>query len=247
MQRILLTGSRGFLGSRVKALLQAQGRPVTPFVGDLRDPDGFRSAVGQASHEVDVVIHAAALITHNGEVSADDYWQVNVAGTQNLLEAYPHQKFVFVSTADVQRPNLSPYAQSKLQAEALVQARSRHCIVRLVSLFGPAQRQASKLIPKLLRQHFLGNVAFDVCDDIRRYCFVDDAATAIIKAIDEEGIIQGPHTEISNHDLADLVVALSHKLPPASVNPTYQSLYRHLGICAQALRSEEPGRDARML
>lgn len=228
MQRVLLTGSRGFVGSRVAVALAHAGKRVVPFEGDLRRAE-------EPVADIDAVIHAAALITHRGAVDDDAYREVNVEGTRRLLAAYPRQHIVYVSTTDVLRSELGPYARSKRAAEELVQARPSHCIVRLVSVFGPGQRQSSKLIPKLLRQHFLGEAPFPIGDDVRPYVYVDDAAVAIVGALDGQGIVEVSGTPIANADLVRLVRALRDEVPADEISPEHRDLYRQLRPCAEAL------------
>lgn len=239
MSRVLVTGSRGFIGSRIVATLNASNATTVPFVGDLRTL-GFDRLPGQAPRDIDTVIHAAALITHRGDVSPDDYWAVNVEGTRRLLAAYGTQMIVFVSTTDVCRKELSTYAQSKREAEALVKERDDFCIVRLPSVFGPRQPQTSKLIPKLLRHFMLGEPRFDVRDDVRTYCHVDEAAAAVVRAIRLRGVVDSPKIQVSNAELVSLVRMLSEGAPWSSVPPEHRTLYEQLADCAAALTTETP-------
>lgn len=237
MQRILVTGGRGFVGSRVLETLRRRGYTAVCFEGDVRRCEEFALLPQQASDRIDAVIHLAALITHKADVAAEAYRQVNVAGTSNLLAAYPRQKIVFASTTDVLRPTLSAYAASKLEAESLVVACEGSAIVRLPSVFGPGQTQTTKLIPRLLRRHFLGEAAFDITEDVRTYCFVDDAATTLVAALQERGIIETPATRISNAELDALIAALAKKTPTTTIPAHRQRFYDQLSSCASALMS----------
>lgn len=241
MQRILVTGSRGFVGSRILASLERTGQRPIAFAGDVREPDDFARQLGQRTEEIDVVIHAAALVTHRGEPDSG-YWSVNVDGTRNLLSVYDRQKFVFVSTTDVLRANLSAYAESKAAAEALVRQRDDHCIVRLVSVFGPGQRQRSKLIPRLLCHHVLGGPVVELSEDVRPYCYVDDAAACIIDAVHRTGTLTCPSLPIENAELAALVGAVAAGAPIEDVPPAHQALFQQLRVCAEALRRDAASR-----
>jgi nucleoside-diphosphate-sugar epimerase len=193
--KVLLTGGRGFIGSRVGPLLQSAGHVVTPFPGDLRDPGAFPSV------QFDAVFHLASLITHRGDYSADDFRAVNLEGTRRLLSTYSDAHFVYVSTIDVTRPVLSEYAKSKLEAEREVQRHSSYAIVRLPSIFGPGQKQQSKLIPRLVRHYILGEPKPELTDDARPCLYVDDAAAAVCAGLQQTGIMNVPATVVHNRDL----------------------------------------------
>ncbi len=108
--RILVTGSSGRIGSTIARLLCHKvdlvcidNRPghFTHRLVDIRE----KEKVFECVKEVDAVIHCAALLTpHIGLFSENEFWQVNVKGTENLLEAclqYSIKRFVFTSTTSV--------------------------------------------------------------------------------------------------------------------------------------------------
>ena len=107
----LVTGSSGHLGEALVRTLQAQGRKVVAI--DIR-PGAFTHRVGSTTDRdfvdrcmkgVTAVLHAATLHKpHVATHSRQDFVDVNVTGTLNLLEAAAREKvaaFVYTSTTSV--------------------------------------------------------------------------------------------------------------------------------------------------
>ena len=115
--KIAITGASGFVGSnltyylrdrgynvialaRSKEKAQAfNGQEVIGRVADVTDPDSLKTAF----QDVEVVIHLAALFT-NPECTWNDYYQINVEGTRNVLEAAMHsgvRRVIHCSTVGV--------------------------------------------------------------------------------------------------------------------------------------------------
>ncbi|XP_009977909.1 PREDICTED: 3 beta-hydroxysteroid dehydrogenase/Delta 5--_4-isomerase-like [Tauraco erythrolophus] len=163
--RCLVTGAGGFLGQRIVCLLleeeealaelrlldkafsdevlgrfgKFQGKTEVQILeGDIRDV----TFLHRACQGVSLVIHTASIIDTLGLVEKELLWEVNVTGTQLLLEASVRcnvQHFIYTSTIEVKGPNCkgdpifngdedtaydstskSPYAQSKKLAEESV-------------------------------------------------------------------------------------------------------------------------------
>jgi UDP-glucose 4-epimerase len=109
--KFLVTGAAGHLGEALVRMLRSEGADVrgtdiksSPWcdqVGDLRDPGFVREVVSGRSH----VIHTATLHKpHVATHSRQDFVDVNVSGTLNLLEAALEsgvEGFVFSSTTSV--------------------------------------------------------------------------------------------------------------------------------------------------
>ena len=112
--RVLVTGAGGFLGGAISQMLSARGDQVRSLsrraypalaalgveqtIGDLADS----AAVTQAVRGCDAVVHVAALPGHWG--SYQSYFQANVLGTQNVLNACSSlgiSKLVYTSTPSV--------------------------------------------------------------------------------------------------------------------------------------------------
>jgi nucleoside-diphosphate-sugar epimerase len=234
---LLLTGSRGFIGQRLTELLRLEQHSVAEFAGDIRDEHSYPVATS-----CDAIIHLAAVIPHRAEVAAQDFEQVNHNATRQLVQRFPAAHFVFASTADVKRTPLTLYAHSKLAAEAPVRSASSHCIVRLPSVFGPHQRQTSKLIPTLLRHHVLGTPPPPhLTNETREYLWVGDAAAAFSGALRQQGTIDVEGVRISNQSLAALITAAATGFLPTDLPAAHQRMFGHLQECAAALRTGRTG------
>lgn len=127
MNKILVTGADGFIGSHLTEELIRQGYNVKPFVyynsfnswgwldqtdprikkelevfsGDVRDPYGVKEAMKGCSH----VLHLASLIAIPYSYhSPDTYVDTNIKGTLNIVQAAREldvEKVVHTSTSEV--------------------------------------------------------------------------------------------------------------------------------------------------
>jgi UDP-glucose 4-epimerase len=115
--RILLTGSSGQLGGEIARQVSSQHE----IVGMDRIPGEWTSRVSSVTDRVmcdnvmrgmDAVIHVASLhAPHVGTLSDQDFIDVNVGGTINLLEAAVRERvrrFVYTSTTSVYGHALVP-------------------------------------------------------------------------------------------------------------------------------------------
>ena len=149
--RILVTGGRGFVGTRLAGELRAKGHFVKEFDAalgnDIRDAGQCASAV----KGIEVVCHLAAVLDER----SPELFDVNVKGTERILEAAAKERcrqFVFLSTAGVhgnargkvgEKSPVKPvtaYEKSKAEAERIVQDAQEMLpvtIIRSALVFGP--------------------------------------------------------------------------------------------------------------
>lgn len=121
-KNILLTGANGKLGQELKHFLE-----VKPFKYDITKPF--------YTDDCDMIIHAAAYTeTADAENNAWKCFNVNVIGTQNLVDTYFDVPFVYISSEYAKNP-LGVYAMSKAMGESVVKAHPHHLIIR--TLFKP--------------------------------------------------------------------------------------------------------------
>ncbi len=234
MKNYLITGVAGFIGSHLLEALLIRGDSVIgvdnfdsfyskttkqkniesalthsnfAFIeSDIRDSDSLKAVFDK--NRFDAVIHLAARAgVRNSLKAPQSYYEVNVMGTLNLLEAMRssnHAKLIFASSSSVYGNNVkipfsetdpvdfpvSPYAASKKSAELLCY--SYHHLynfdiyaLRFFSVYGPRQRPDMG-IHKFF-DAFLNGTPITMYGDgtsRRDYTFIEDIINGTIKAID---------------------------------------------------------------
>ncbi len=193
--RLLITGADGFTGRHFAASARARGYEVSALQADLRDRGALHQQVAQAAPEF--VVHLAA-ISFVGHADASAFYDINVIGTLNLLDALaalvrPPQNILLASSGNVygncDRSPISEeqipapvnhYAVSKLAMEYMARTyldRLPSFCVRPFNYTGPGQAE-SFVIPKLVA-HFtqraetieLGNLDVErEFNDVRFVC-----------------------------------------------------------------------------
>jgi len=157
--RIALTGSTGFIGQRLCALLLGNGHDVRVIA---RAPTRARQELGTAVEIIsgglesetalgalvdgmDAVIHLAGTVRG---ATAADFDAVNAQGTARLLAAMqrsrPDTPLLFCSSLAAREPALSHYAASKRDAERLLLQRSQRIpvtVFRPPAVYGPGDRE----------------------------------------------------------------------------------------------------------
>ncbi len=168
--KVLVTGITGFTGRYVHAAFKNAGHEVSGLTSDLMNIAGIREEL--AVLQVDAIVHLAA-IAFVGHGNADAFYQVNLIGTRNLLQAASEttpdlKSIMLVSSANVygnrtegmlsENSLLDPvndYAVSKLAMEHMAnlwQDKLPIFIVRPFNYTGVGQG-GQFLIPKIV-DHF---------------------------------------------------------------------------------------------
>ena len=258
---VLVTGADGFIGSHLAEELVKRGEKVRAFclynsfgslgwidtlpaqiknemdifMGDVRDPNGVRTAMrGQER-----VFHLAALIAIPFSYhSPDSYVDTNIKGTLNVLNAARElgtQRVLVTSTSEVygtaqyvpideKHPfqGQSPYSATKIGADRLAESFYRSfdlpvSIVRPFNTYGPRQ-SGRAIIPTIITQLLAGQTQIKLgsLTPTRDFNYVKDTAAGFMAIADCDAAI-GRELNIATgveHSIGDL----AHELI-AQINP----------------------------
>jgi UDP-glucuronate 4-epimerase len=277
MRHALVTGGAGFIGSHLVDLLLNEGWRVTvvdnfdPFYdpaikwvnlnrcaaqegfklveADVRDLGALRRSLAA---DYDVIIHLAAKAGVRPSIQHPvAYYEVNVGGTQNILELARELgvgQFVFASSSSVYGVNphvpwreddtvllpISPYASTKVSGELIGHVYShlhgiRFIALRFFTVYGPRQRPDLAIL-KFARLMLEGKpVPFFGDGTTRRdYTYIEDILSGIRAAMDFDG---------SMYEVINL-----GNCRTVSLSEMVSSLEEVLGVIAKLDRQpEQPG------
>ncbi len=233
-KKVLITGADGFIGSHLTERLLAEGCQIRAFVyynsfnswgwldslpkehlnnievfsGDIRDPNGVRTAM----KDIDVVFHLAALIAIPFSYhSPDSYIDTNIKGTLNIIQAARDlgtRRVLVTSTSEVYgtaqyipidenhpRQPQSPYSASKIGADCIADSFYRSfnlplIIVRPFNTFGPRQ-SARAVIPTIITQLLKGKTEIKLGDitPTRDLVYIKDTVDGFVEIAKADKLI----------------------------------------------------------
>ena len=207
MSRIVITGSRGLIGSALVRRLHAAGWEAFGFdIADGLDV-ADAEAVAAALNGCAGVVHLAAVSRVIwGERDPARCRVVNVSGTRNVLHAASrarHPPWVLAASSrevygqavsfpvkeDAELRPLNCYARSKVAAEKLVAASRdsglRASVIRFSSVYGEVTDHADRVGPAFARLAALGGtLRIDGSDTTLDFTHVDDVAAALQTAVE---------------------------------------------------------------
>ena len=259
--KILITGGAGFIGSHLCDKYTQEGHTVLCLdnfmsgnlinirhlldcrhfkliKGDVRDYD----LLEKIARDVDVIFHLAAQIhVDRSYVEPKLTYEVNVMGTQNVLEAarmHDAKKIIYASTSEVYGSALHvpidekhplnaphPYGASKIAADRMCYAYIKTygmdiSILRPFNIFGPRQRDIGYGgVISIFTRRVLSNISPIIYGDglqTRDYTYIEDAVRAYDSVLNHDGPIGEPVNfgsgkEVSILDLANMIIELCGK------------------------------------
>lgn len=260
---VMVTGADGFIGSHLTEELVKSGERVKAFclynsfgsagwidtlppeikneieifMGDVRDPNGVRTAM----RGVQRVFHLAALIAIPFSYhSPDSYVDTNIKGTLNVLNAAREvgtERIMVTSTSEVygtaqyvpideKHPfqGQSPYSATKIGADRLAESFYRSfdlpvSIVRPFNTYGPRQ-SGRAVIPTIITQLLAGQTEIKLgkLTPTRDFNYVKDTARGFMAIADCDAAI-GQELNIATgeeHSIGDLAGELIAQINPAA-------------------------------
>ncbi len=274
-----VTGGAGFVGSHLVKLLVEEGHEITVIDNlhkgkkenlasiinkikfhkiDVRDYESLRKIL----KNVDGVFHQAALTVVQDSFSRpEEYFDVNVHGTENIFKLANENKFkvVYASsssvyghkleipiTEDAERSPISPYGKTKLEDEYLVEKYSKLNTeiigLRYFNIFGKGQTiEYAGVITKFLDRINEGKspIIFGNGSQIRDFIHVSDVAKANLMAMNSKSsnliVNIGTGNAISILELANMIINASGlKIEPIFAEALEGDIKKSLADISQA-------------
>jgi nucleoside-diphosphate-sugar epimerase len=251
--RVLITGGTGFIGSRLALRCLAEGHEVAVLGQENTDAESSnrrhleaqgaevitasvtdRERLFAVMQGIERVYHLAAA-QHEANVPDQHFWEVNVTGTQHLLDASVKagvKRFIHGSTIGVygaassgiidEQSPLQPdniYGETKLEGEKRV-LRQRDqlpvVIVRISETYGPGDYRLLKLFKAIQKRVFLmvGNG-----QNVHHLIYIDDLveglilAATVTSAVGETFVLAGKETLTTDEMVATIAAQLGTQIP----------------------------------
>ena len=251
--KYIVTGGAGFIGSYIVKKLVARGDSVTVIdnlntgkeenlesvrnkIVFLKDSVLNMSLLEKETQDIDGVFHQAALASVQDSFSKrDEYYDVNVKGTENILKlakknnfkvvyassssVYGNPEQIPIKESDAKNP-INPYAETKLKKEELAIKYSEMDVkvigLRYFNVFGKGQSKEYAGVLKLFLERIRDKLPPKVNGDgtqFRDFVYVDDVVNANILSMDSKishGFFNvGTNSSVSILELANTVIQAS--------------------------------------
>ena len=251
--RYIVTGGAGFIGSSIVKKLVARGDDVTVIdnlntgkeenlksvidkITFLKDSILNMELLEKQSQNIDGIFHQAALASVQDSFSKpDEYHDVNVNGTENILKLAKKNDFrvVYASSSSVygnperipikesdKKNPINPYAETKLKQDQLAIKYSEIGVkvigLRYFNVFGKGQSKEYAGVLKLFLERIRDKLPPKINGDgtqFRDFVYVEDVADANIMSMDSDinhGFYNvGTNTSITILDLAKTIIKSS--------------------------------------
>jgi len=212
--KILITGSKGLIGQSLKNQLGVLGFQVKGIdkayaidhleFGDIQDIELLKKLASQC---IGIVHLAGVSRVIAGEQNPSLCWNMNVEGTQKILEAAKNSPInpwvIYASSREVYGQQdtlpvnedaillpLNVYARSKAAAEKLVldyrNQGLQTAIIRFSNVYGSIDDYPDRVIPAFCRTAALGGtIRIDGGHNTFDFTYINDVTTGIIKIINK--------------------------------------------------------------
>ena len=251
--KYIVTGGAGFIGSNIVKKLVSRGDHVTVIdnlntgkeenlatvkhkIIFLKDSILNLDLLEKQTQDIDGIFHQAALASVQDSFSKpDEYHNVNVNGTENILKLAKKKNFkvVYASSSSVygnpekipikesdSKNPINPYAETKLDKEKLAKKYSEMGVkvigLRYFNVFGKGQSKEYAGVLKLFLEKIRDELPPKINGDgsqFRDFVFVEDVADANIMSMDSninhEFFNVGTNTSITILDLAKTIIKSS--------------------------------------
>jgi nucleoside-diphosphate-sugar epimerase len=167
---ILLTGHKGFIGSRLLKALELN-HTVTGI--DLLEGDDLLTCEFP-NVNFDLVIHLAGRSGVRESIKDPSaYWMNNVEASRRLFERYQDTRILYASSSSAYEPDLNPYAASKYIVEEAAERYADTLGMRFHTVYSDTPRKGM-FFDKL----FNGGLEY-VTDHYRDFIHIEDLCDAI--------------------------------------------------------------------
>ena len=259
--KYLVTGGAGFIGSHITKELVKQGDSVIVIdnlnTGKEKNLESIRNKIEfvkasildnelleKITRDVDGVFHQAALASVPESFSRpEEYYNVNVNGTENILKlalknnfkivyassssVYGNPEKIPIKESDKKNP-INPYAETKLKKEELAIKYSKMGVsvigLRYFNVFGKGQSKEYAGVLKLFLEKVQNELAPKINGDgsqSRDFVYVEDVVNANIMSmksqIKHEFFNVGTNSSITILDLAKTII----KISGLNIEPTF--------------------------
>ena len=251
--KYVVTGGAGFIGSHIAKMLVKQNHNVTVidnlYTGKEKNLESIKDGIvfvkgsildnellEDITEDVDGVFHQAALASvQDSFVKPDEYNDVNVNGTENILRLakknnfkivyassssiYGNPKRIPIKESDDKNP-INPYAETKLKKEELAVKYSKMGVkvigLRYFNVFGEGQSNEYAGVLKLFLERIRNELPPKINGDgtqFRDFVYVEDVVEANIMSmeseINHEFFNVGTNRSITILDLAKTIIKFS--------------------------------------
>jgi nucleoside-diphosphate-sugar epimerase len=166
---IMLTGHRGYIGSRLLTRLKKENS-VVGF--DLKDGQDLKTC--ELNENFDLIIHLAGKSGVRESITdPGGYWRNNVEVSKRIFARYPDTRILYASSSSAYEPDLNPYAASKFIVEEAAERFPNTLGMRFHTVYDEKPRKGMFL------QKLFDNELEYVTNHHRDFVHIEDVCDAI--------------------------------------------------------------------